>query len=76
MDPEIAFGIVLRRLRSDKDISQEDLAFRSNLDRTYISMIERGKRNPTINTLFSISKALGINPANFIALVEQEITSN
>jgi transcriptional regulator with XRE-family HTH domain len=41
---EACFGRHLRKIREEKRLSQEELAFRSNLDRTYISLLERGKR--------------------------------
>ncbi|WP_226603243.1 helix-turn-helix domain-containing protein [Bacillus cereus] len=44
-------------------MSQEELAFNSVLDRTYISLLERGKRKPTISTLFSLASALNIPPS-------------
>lgn len=51
-------------------MSQEELAFQSNLDRTYISMLERGKCLPTISTLFSLCNALNIKASQMIQLVE------
>lgn len=56
-------------------ISQEALAFESGLDRTYISLLERGKRKFTINTLFSITHALKIKPNELILEIEEMINS-
>ena len=42
-------------------LSQEDLADRARLDRTYVSGIERGRRNPTLNVLQRLSTALGVD---------------
>ncbi|MFC5530431.1 helix-turn-helix domain-containing protein [Cohnella yongneupensis] len=53
-------------------MSQEELAFKSNLDRTYISMLERGICQPTLNTIFSLSKALNTMPSEMFKLVENE----
>jgi len=53
---EVAFGKVLREMRTEKKISQEKLAELCGLDRTYISLFERGLRQPTITTIFKISK--------------------
>lgn len=69
---ETTFGKVLKYLRIKKNISQEELAFQSNLDRTYISMLERGTSQPTIGTIFALSKALKIKPSFLVNLVEKE----
>lgn len=65
------FGEVLRELRDDVGISQENLAYESELDRSYISMIERGLRIPTITTLFQISKPLKKTPSEIIKITEE-----
>ncbi len=48
------------RLRKERGISQEELAFTAGLDRTYVGRIENLKRNPTLNTLVKIAKAFDI----------------
>ena len=65
------FGIVLRDLRRESKLSQEKLAELAGYDRTYISLLERGLRHPTITTLFDLSKALNINASSFIKSVEE-----
>lgn len=72
MKIEISFAKVLKSMRIKRKMSQEELAFRSDLDRTYISMLERGIHQPTISTLFALSKALNIKPSEMIKLVEIE----
>mgnify|MGYP001811170059 CR=1 FL=1 len=52
-------GIIIRQHRISQHLSQEDLAEKSALDRTYISMLERGKKSPTIETANRIAFALG-----------------
>jgi len=52
-------GPAIRTLRDEVGISQEELAGRSGLDRTYISGIERGRRNPSVRSLQRVSDALG-----------------
>ena len=70
MTPELAFGRVLQQLRREKKLSQEDLAFTSELDRTFISRMENGRRRPTINTIIRLSRALEVPAAQMIAEVE------
>jgi len=67
---EEALSTVLCKRRKEAGLSQEELAYRSGIDRTYISMIERGKRKPTINILFKICDALHIKPSVFIDEIE------
>ncbi|MFT2011473.1 helix-turn-helix domain-containing protein [Pontibacter sp. 13R65] len=68
--PEKTFGDVLRELRRERKMSQEELAFRSGLDRTYISLLERGLRVPTIDTLFKVSRSLGVQPEDIVAQIK------
>ncbi|MCM3003659.1 helix-turn-helix domain-containing protein [Priestia koreensis] len=75
MKIEEAFGVILKKYRMKLELSQEELALRSELDRTYISLLERGKRKPTINTIFSLSKELSINPNKLIEEVEKLLKS-
>ncbi len=53
-------GASIRVLRTEKGFSQEDLAAKAKLHRTYIGSVERGERNITITTLERIAKALGV----------------
>jgi len=72
MKPEEAFGHVLKAARSDQGLSQEQLAFKSNLDRTFISMLERGLRQPSLTSILCISASLGI-PADELIRKTMEI---
>ena len=79
MDLGTIFGIVLKNYRKKLGISQEDLAERCKLDRTFISLLERGKRRPTLNTVFTLAKKLDIKPYELIQEVEklyEDYTSN
>ncbi|MGH8653109.1 MAG: helix-turn-helix domain-containing protein [Gammaproteobacteria bacterium] len=67
---EAAFGNALRELRHQAGYSQEGLAFESSLDRTYISLLERGLRQPSLTTIFVLADVLGIAPSKMIAKVE------
>lgn len=60
------FGLHLASIRQSKGLSQEQLAETSGLHRTYISSLERGKRNPTIVTLSALSDALNISLSELI----------
>lgn len=65
-----AFGSVLRDLRDARDLSQEALALEAGLDRTYISMLERGVKQPTLTTLFLLAKALRVSIAEMVRAAE------
>lgn len=69
------FGTVLRRYRLQSDVSQEELAYRAGVDRTYISRLERGIRQPTITTLLGLANALGVSAAELVAATESELNS-
>lgn len=60
MTPEQAFGIILKELRTSVGLSQEKLAFACGLDRTFISMLERGKRQPSLTSILILADALSI----------------
>ncbi len=74
MEPEKAFGLVLKDLRKIKGISQEKLALAGDLDRTFISLMERGQRQPSLTTILRISDALDIKPSELMDLVTSKIT--
>jgi transcriptional regulator with XRE-family HTH domain len=62
-----AFGARVRELRTGHGWSQEDFAHRANLDRTYVSGIERGTRNPTLDIIQKLAKALDVPAADLLA---------
>ncbi|MCG8595359.1 MAG: helix-turn-helix domain-containing protein [Kiloniellales bacterium] len=66
MTPQDAFGSVLRSLRLARKLSQERLALEANLDRTFVSLLERGKRQPSLETLLRVAKVLGLTPAELV----------
>lgn len=72
----IAFGEVLQNVRKSKGLSQETLAEKSLLDRTYISLLERGLRQPSIKTIFDLSLSLDISPSEFVKLTEKKHNEN
>lgn len=65
-DALVLFGMRVRELRSEKAISQEELAALTELDRTYISGIERGKRNLSLKNILKISSALNVTPSQLL----------
>ena len=56
-----AFGVALAKLRIERRWSQEFLSFEAELTRTYISLLERGLRSPTLDTIMSLCRALDIS---------------
>jgi transcriptional regulator with XRE-family HTH domain len=65
-DPKRILGDNIRRIRHEAGISQEELADRAHLHRTYISSVERGERNVSIENIFAISEALNVLPADLV----------
>jgi transcriptional regulator with XRE-family HTH domain len=58
---ERRFGKRLKELRLARGLSQEELAFRVGVHRTYLGGIERGERNPSLKNLAAIARGLGIS---------------
>lgn len=67
------FGQVLRKKRIEIGLSQEKLALSCGLDRTYIGMLERAERQPSLTTIFVICKVLKVHPYQLIKEVEESI---
>jgi transcriptional regulator with XRE-family HTH domain len=61
------FATHLKAERLRRKLSQETLAKKAGLSVSYISMLERGQRTPPLDTLESLSKALGVTPASLIS---------
>jgi transcriptional regulator with XRE-family HTH domain len=66
--PHATFGSVIRSLREDRGVSQEDLAAAAGIHTTYLSGIERGRRNPSWDVVVALAAALNLTLAE---LVEQ-----
>jgi transcriptional regulator with XRE-family HTH domain len=64
------FGEVIRSYRKEKRISQERLALDSDLQRSFISRLERGLTQPTLVTIFELAQALNVEPVQIIADVQ------
>ncbi len=65
------FGQVLREQRTSRGLSQEALALSANADRTFVSQMERGIRQPTLTTPCKLSEALEIQPSTLVARMEK-----
>jgi transcriptional regulator with XRE-family HTH domain len=76
LEPETAFGAVLRARRKKAGLSQEKLALEAGLERTYISLMERGQRQPTITTILKIASVLRCSAAELVAEVESLISKS
>lgn len=66
------FGGVLQRCRGKAGLTQEELAFRAGIDRTFVSRLERGIRQPTITTLIDLAEAMGISATELVKDTETE----
>ena len=71
----VAFGQIIRDLRLKKGFSQEGLADRSGLHRNAVGLLERGERTPSVETLFALSRGLGIKASTLIAKLEADSDS-
>ena len=60
------FGLNVQRLRRERELSQEQLSFASGRTRAYISSVEAGRRNATLDTLEILAKALDVEPQDLI----------
>ncbi|WP_038205652.1 helix-turn-helix domain-containing protein [Xenophilus azovorans] len=61
-DPALlALGMAIRTLRMEQGVSQEELAYRSTIERSYMSSIERGAQNPGVMALLRIAQGLGVS---------------
>lgn len=65
MNPQEKFGKKIKFYRTQKGLSQEALAFKAGLDRTYIASVENGKRNVSIQTIGKFLSALEISFSDF-----------
>lgn len=70
MEPEVAFGMVLRGIRKQRKLSQEELAYKADLERNYISLLELGRNSASVKTIFKLAQALEIPVADFMGMIE------
>ncbi|HDR8911417.1 MULTISPECIES: helix-turn-helix domain-containing protein [Burkholderia] len=75
-NPNRAFGKVLRELRTARKATQESLGYAAGLDRTYISMLELGQRNPTLVTMLALCGALQISFTELAVKIEAGLAAD
>lgn len=73
MTPEQAFGATLKELRAKSGVSQGALALDVDLDRTYISLLERGLRQPCLKTIIVLADFLGVTPGEMIDATMEKV---
>ena len=69
-------GEELRKAREAAGLTQEKLAFKAGVHRTYVSLLERNLKSPTLSMLFRLCKALGISAAELVARVEKAMNED
>ena len=67
---EQSLGQILRQLRYERGLSQEELALESGYHRTYISQLERGLKNPSLLTIFQLAKVLEVKPSEIVERIQ------
>jgi transcriptional regulator with XRE-family HTH domain len=67
----VGFGIAVRQLRQERQLSQEELGHRTGLHRNHVGEIERAELSPTLNSVEVLADALGVTPSELIAFAEQ-----
>jgi transcriptional regulator with XRE-family HTH domain len=67
-----ALGRAVREARARRGFSQEELGFRATLHRNYVGAIERGEINPTFRILMQLSRGLGVELSELVALYERQ----
>jgi transcriptional regulator with XRE-family HTH domain len=71
-NPDTSFAEVLSKLRKKAGMSQDQLAAASGLDRSFISLLERGVRQPSLRSTIDIAKGLGITASEFVEMVTNQ----
>ena len=69
-------GILIRNLRKEKGLSQEVLSGLAGVTRSHLAMIENGKKQPTVKTLWAITEALQMPLSKFFCMIEDQSHSN
>jgi transcriptional regulator with XRE-family HTH domain len=70
------FGVVIKNLRQQRQLSQEALGFATTLDRAFISQLENGHKQPTLLTIFRLAAALGVSVSELMSQVESRLAED
>lgn len=70
MSISISFGRIIKNLREERGISQEILADRADLNRSYVGEVERGTAMPSLSTITKLARALNLSAADLLARYE------
>ncbi len=74
--PTVIFGEVLRELRLQQNLTQDQLAELADTERSHISALERAEKGPALATVFSLAGALKLPASDLIGLVETRLKSS
>jgi transcriptional regulator with XRE-family HTH domain len=72
-EPITAFGVVIKQLRKAHGYSQETLASEASIDRTFLSQMETGRKQPSLLTIFRLAGALKLDVSELLRKVEVEL---
>ena len=72
-EPIKAFGLVIREMRKKRKVSQEALSEEAGLDRTFLSQLETGRKQPSLLTIFQLAAALQTNASELFVQVERKL---
>jgi transcriptional regulator with XRE-family HTH domain len=75
-EPIKAFGLVIKQMRKARGLSQEALADEAHLDRTFISQLETGSKQPSLTTIFRLAAALQLEASELLRQVEVHLLVN
>jgi transcriptional regulator with XRE-family HTH domain len=72
MDLREIFATNLRRLRHERGLSQDDLAYEADVSRSYLSQIEKGSFHVSLKVIGKLAEALHVEPAEFLKILREE----
>ena len=71
----VALGLAVKELREKVGLSQEQLGLETGVHRTYVSLIERGIRHPTVDILFRLAGGLRVRPHDLVKVAEKNMAA-